>query len=53
LPLRRQAQCRLAIQHDLSAYDAAHLWLAAALGAPLATFDKRLGTAARALLSKG
>jgi predicted nucleic acid-binding protein len=47
-----QAQWRLALDHDLSAYDAAYLWLAATLGAPLATFDKRLGTAAVALLGK-
>lgn len=45
-----QAQWRLALEHDLTASDAAYLWLAAALGAPLATFDKRLGMAARALL---
>jgi predicted nucleic acid-binding protein len=48
-----QAQWRLALDHDLSAYDAAYLWLAATLGAPLATFDRRLGTAALALLGKG
>ena len=47
-----QAQWRLALEHDLSVYDAAYLWLAAAIGAPLATFDKRLGAAARAFLSK-
>ena len=44
------AQWRLALKYDLSAYDAAYLWLAAELGALLATFDERLGGAARALL---
>ncbi len=38
---------RLAAQWGLTAYDAAYLWLAAELKAPLATFDSRLGTAAR------
>jgi len=46
-----QAQHALALRYGLSAYDAAYLWLAAALKAPLATFDKKLGTAASAHLS--
>ena len=36
----------LALRYALSAYDAAYLWLAGALKAPLATFDQRLGAAA-------
>ncbi len=36
----------LAGRYDLSAYDAAYLWLAADLRAPLATFDRKLGHAA-------
>ncbi len=41
------SQWRLALQYDLTAYDAAYLWLAEELHAPLATFDRRLGAAAR------
>jgi len=37
----------LARRYTLSAYDAAYLWLAAELKAPLATFDRKLGEAAR------
>ena len=37
----------LAMQYQLSAYDAAYLWLAAELKAPLATFDQKLAAAAR------
>lgn len=38
---------KLAAQWQLTAYDAAYLWLATELKAPLATFDSRLGTAAQ------
>ncbi len=40
------AQVALANRYVLSAYDAAYLWLAAELKAPLATFDAKLGRAA-------
>ena len=36
----------LAQRYQLSAYDAAYLWLAADLRCPLATFDEKLGLAA-------
>jgi predicted nucleic acid-binding protein len=42
-----QGQCTLAQTYGLSAYDAAYLWLAAELKAPLATFDRKLGEAAQ------
>jgi predicted nucleic acid-binding protein len=40
------AQVALALQYGLSGYDAAYLWLAAELKAPLVTFDVKLGKAA-------
>lgn len=45
------AQCELAHRYGLSAYDAAYLWLAADMKVPLATFDRKLGEAARRHLS--
>jgi predicted nucleic acid-binding protein len=42
---------QLAQRYSLSAYDAAYLVLAAALRAPLATFDRQLGEAAQRHLS--
>lgn len=45
------AQLALAERYELSAYDAAYLALAAALKAPLATFDRKLGAAATAHLA--
>ncbi|MCZ7655266.1 MAG: type II toxin-antitoxin system VapC family toxin [Rhodocyclaceae bacterium] len=52
LPIRHRAidlqgQVALALRYDLSTYDAAYLWLAAELKAPLATLDRRLGEAAQ------
>jgi len=41
------AVARLGLRYQLTAYDAAYLWLATELKAPLATFDQRLGEAAQ------
>jgi predicted nucleic acid-binding protein len=46
-PVDLVAQYELAARYGLSAYDAAYLWLAAELRAPLATFDRRLAEAAQ------
>lgn len=46
-PTDPQAQYALAKHYGLSAGDAAYLWLAAELKAPLATFDAKLGAVAQ------
>ena len=46
-PVDLAAQYELAQRYQLSAYDAAYLWLAAELRAPLATFDPKLATPRR------
>ena len=46
-----ESQYQLAVRYRLSAYDAAYLWLAAELKAPLATFDDKLAAAARSHLA--
>lgn len=40
----------LALRYEITAYDAAYLWLAAHLKAPLATLDRVLGMAAQEYL---
>jgi predicted nucleic acid-binding protein len=49
-PTAMEGVFELAAQWKLTAYDAAYLWLAAKMKAPLATFDTRLGEAARSHL---
>ncbi len=44
-PIDANEVAALAMRYDLSAYDAAYLWLAAELKAPLATFDEKLANA--------
>ncbi len=46
-PIKVQEVVALALRYQLTAYDAAYLWLAAELKAPLATFDDKLAAAAR------
>ena len=41
------AVLRLALDADVTVYDASYLYLARVLGAPLATFDRKLARAAR------
>ncbi|MEJ8835566.1 type II toxin-antitoxin system VapC family toxin [Ramlibacter sp. AN1133] len=45
------AQYGLALRYGVSTYDAAYLWVAQRLQAPLATFDAKLAKAARAHLA--
>ena len=46
-PCDFMGQYELAVRYGLTSYDAAYLWLAAELRAPLATFDAQLAKAAR------
>ena len=50
-PVDPIAVADLALRYQLSAYDAAYLWLAADLKCPLATFDGKLALAARTHLA--
>ncbi|MCY7308944.1 MAG: type II toxin-antitoxin system VapC family toxin [Rhodoferax sp.] len=50
-PIRVQDVVAIALRYQLSAYDAAYLWLAAELKAPLATFDEKLAGAAKTHLA--
>jgi predicted nucleic acid-binding protein len=47
-----EAQYGLVLRYGVSPYDAAYLWLAGFLQAPLATFDAKLAKAARAHLGR-
>lgn len=47
----RSIPLKLAVRHGITGYDAAYLWLAAELRAPLATFDRQLAQAAQTYLS--
>lgn len=46
-PINAEAVLSLAVQYQLTAYDAAYLWLAAELTCPLVTFDQQLAQAAQ------
>ncbi len=46
-PTNAFEQHQIAVRYKLSAYDAAYLWLAAYIKAPLATFDSKLAAAAQ------
>jgi predicted nucleic acid-binding protein len=51
-PVPPAAMLDLAATYRLSAYDAAYLWLAETLSAPLATFDAQLAAAAQRHLGR-
>lgn len=51
VPIAMDGVFALAAQCNLTAYDAAYLWLAAQRKVPLATFDGRLGQAAKIYLA--
>lgn len=46
-----ESQFALSLRYSIAPYDAAYLWLAGVLKAPLATFDAKLAKAARAHLA--
>jgi predicted nucleic acid-binding protein len=50
-PVDAEATVRMADRYDLTVYDAAYLYVAQQLTAPLATLDGRLAAAARACLA--
>ena len=50
-PVKPEQVLALAQRYNISAYDAAYLWLAADIKAPLATFDEKLGRAAQTHLA--
>jgi predicted nucleic acid-binding protein len=50
-PVDPAAALSLALRYSLSTYDAAYLWLAAELKAPLATFNEKLAAAAQVHLA--
>ncbi len=49
-PVSADAVVALALQYNLSAYDASYLWLATELTCPLVTFDDKLAQAAHSHL---
>jgi predicted nucleic acid-binding protein len=50
-PVDPEGVLALALRYSLSTYDAAYLWLAAELKAPLTTFDEKLAAAAQVHLA--